>query len=172
MFGQFIKKRVLRAHEWQAASRQTPPPRARASTKLHPQSTKPFPKKSAALSLGAPQQSAEFQQWQPRLGQKMLAVYSLAEKTHVSVLQLKDVQQGNGDGGAPRLTVSELQLSDDVPANNTLQWLPAIELETGQLSYFELLKRELDVCEIPNYRKAIQRLAMVASLLEMEAHLD
>ncbi|MGI9474118.1 MAG: hypothetical protein ACR2NZ_21435 [Rubripirellula sp.] len=110
--------------------------------------------------------------WQRRLGQRLMAVFCQADETRVGVLRLNGVQEVEGDPTSCKLFVSELQLSEDVPASNDLQWLDEVELETSQLLYFDLLSRELNVAEIPNYRKAIERLAIVARLLEMEANLD
>lgn len=178
MFGQFIKKRVLRTPEWRTSSPSSPHADVRknshgpaSSTSLATESS-PSPTSDATQSQTAETEGSEmYRRWKERLGTRMLAVFSNHGNTRVGILQLCDVCESDCDHRVTRLTVNELQLSEESLANSCLNWMDSLELDASDVLYFEVLKRELDIRELPAYRKAIQRLATVATLLEMEANL-
>ena len=182
MFGQFIKKRMLRTPEWRSSRPETPHSQIRKNSdrptpfnsrsNMSPTSSdKAVLSKSEANSVDSGV-SDTLQRWQRRLNARMMAVFSSDGETRVGVLRINDVQEINGHEETIRVSVNELQLSEDGLASNSLIWMDQIELDTKQILYFEVLKRELDVRELPAYRTAIQRLATVATLLEMESNLD
>ena len=175
MFGQFIKKRVLRSPDWRVSTPSSSHAAVRKNSHRPPASTPHAtvsPISSATGAQTSENEGAEtYRRWKERLGTRMLAVFSNRGDTRVGILQVSDVCETGCEKRATRITVKELQLSEGDLANNCLNWDDSIELEADQVLYFEILKRELDIRELPAYRKAIQRLATIAMLLEMETNL-
>lgn len=175
MFGQFIKKRVLRTSDWRVSTPSSSHAAVRKNSHRPAVSTPHTPVSpisGANRSQASENEGSEtYRRWKERLGTRMLAVFSQRGNTRVGILQVSDVQESGCEQRATRITVKELQLTEGDLANNCLNWDDSIELEADQVLYFEILKRELDIREFPAYREAIQRLTTVATLLEMEANL-
>ena len=180
MFGQFIKKRVLRTSDWRVSTPSSSHAAVRKNSHRPAVSTPHTPvspisganRSQASENEGSENEGSEtYRRWKERLGTRMLAVFSQRGNTRVGILQVSDVQESGCEQRATRITVKELQLTEGDLANNCLNWDDSIELEADQVLYFEILKRELDIREFPAYREAIQRLTTVATLLEMEANL-
>ena len=162
MFGQFIKRRV--GH--------TPKRQARTNSRHHAppyRTLSKFPDQDTTASSQDDDLRSLRQQWQERCGDNVMAVYKHAEEVGVGVLRINSVEENDSPKSGIQLSVNALSLADDVHGSDQLHWQDAFELRVDQLFYFELLTGQLKAEDVPDYRKAIGRLATVARLLEMNA---